>query len=262
MTKILFEVRKYKKMDPVNKVYEILDKYPNGNNMEGFVNNLRTGEYDYILKKDEEIISPETVKTLSPFTQNDLSRDYEKAIKLHQALKIDRMEEATDPRLWSYLSLAVYRDYICERWKLSKNSKDAIKRRLFYISSSTMTNSKHALARLWWSVEMTKGIDPKDEYKYTKQILSSGKSQIMFDLLERRYIYRNKEVIKAYLDFFSMYAPKMSTGENLTKTSGKMVKFLYNHIKNYDIRFWTEKEIKLLLDDFNSIINPKNFLGF
>ena len=39
----------------------------------------------------------------------------------------------------------------------------------------------------------------------------------MFDLIERRYLFRNKTIIKAYLDFFEGFNLKDSTG-----TSSKM----------------------------------------
>ena len=260
MNLIPFEEKKYTAGNlPTKKIYELLTKFSHEKNMELFVNNLRTQEYDEeILLNNKFIVKPEKTKKLRVFNQiDDMSRDFEKAVQLHEDLKINRLEEASDPRLWSYLSLVVYRDYICERWGLKSKGIKVTKNRLFYLSSSTNTNAKHALARLWWSVEMTKGIDSKDEYKYTKQLLREGNSQIMFDLIERRYLFRNKTIIKAYLDFFSLNNPK-----DLTNTSAKMVKFLYNHIKNYDIRFWGEKEVDYLLEDFYSIIKPSNsFFG-
>lgn len=260
MNLIPFEEKKYSAGNfPTKKLYEELSKFSQNKNMELFVNKLRTQEYDEeILLDNKFIIQPEKTKKLRVFNKiDDKSKDFDKAIQLHEDLKINRLEEASDPRLWSYLSLVVYRDYICERWDLKSKGMEVTKNRLFYVSTSTKTNSKHALARLWWSVEMTKGLDSKDEYKYTKQILSPGNSQVMFDLIERRYLFRNKTIIKAYLDFFRLNNPK-----DLTKTSGKMVKFLYNHIKSYDIRFWKEKEVDYLLEDFYSIIKPSgSFFG-
>ena len=144
-----------------------MKKFRNTDNtsMEVFVNKLRTQEYDEeILFNDDYIIQPEETKKLKVFNQiDDPKKDFEKAVQLHQDLDIKRLEEASDPRLWSYLSLVVYRDYICERWDLKSKKKGVLKNRLFYLSSSTSTNAKHALARLWWSVEMTKGIDANDE---------------------------------------------------------------------------------------------------
>ena len=259
MKLIPFEEKKYSSGNsPARKLYNELSKFDDNIPMEFFVNKLRTQEYDDDILLDKTfIIQPEEAKKLSVFHHlDDPKKDIEKAIQLHEDLNISRLEEASDPRLWSYLSLVVYRDYICERWDLKSKKKGVLKNRLFYLSSSTNTNAKHALARLWWSVEMTKGISlKKDEYHYTKLLLKQGNSQIMFDLIERRYLFRNRTIIKAYLDFFEEFKPKDSTG-----TSSKMVKFLYNHIKSYDIRFWSEKEVDYLLEDFYSIIKPNKSL--
>lgn len=260
MKLIPFEEKKYTANNlPARKLYEVLSKFPDDKSMEYFIEKLRTQEYDEeILLDSSNIIQPNQIKELRVFNNiDDNTRDFEKAIQLHEDLAITRLEEASDPRLWSYLSLVVYRDYICERWNLKSKKKGVTKNRLFYISSSTNTNAKHALSRLWWSVEMTKGINSDDEYYYTKLLLKPGNSQIMFDLIERKYLFRNKTIIKAYLDFFEITKPK-----DATDTSSKIVKFLYNHIKSYDIRFWNEKEVDYLLEDFYSIIKPnKSFFN-
>ena len=103
--------------------------------METFVNKLRTQEYDEeILLDNKFLIKPEKTKKLRVFNHiDDKSRDFEKAVQLHEDLKINRLEEASDPRLWSYLSLVVYRDYICERWDLKSKGIKVTKNRLFYL---------------------------------------------------------------------------------------------------------------------------------
>lgn len=258
MTRIPFEVKKYNSENtPSYKIHKALMEHSSKNNAKDFIQSLRMQEFDDVLRDDKFIIAPPEKIELPMFLNCDnADKDVEKAIALHEGLKIQRLEEACDPRLWSYLSLVVYRDYISERWGLDKKKPSVTETRMFYLNSSTNRNAKHALARLWWSVEMTKDLDENDPYAYTRQLLGKGNSQIMFDLIERRYIFRNRDIIKSYLDFFKNHEPK-----EVTETSGKLVKFLYNHIRNFDLRFWSPEEIDNLLLEFYTIIKPKkNFI--
>ena len=259
MNRIPFEVKKYNAENtPSHKIHKVLMGHSNQSNNKDFIQSLRMQKFDDILLDEKFLIAPPDKIDLPKFINSEnADKDVERAINLHEALNIERLEEACDPRLWSYLSLVVYRDYISERWKLDKKKPSVTETRMFYQSSSTNRNAKHALARLWWSVEMTKNLDKDDPYAYTRQLLGKGNSQIMFDLIERRYIFRNRNIIKSYLDFFKNHEPN-----EVTETSGKLVKFLYNHIRNFDLRFWSPKEIDNLLLEFYMIIKPKKNFFF
>jgi hypothetical protein len=56
---------------------------------------------------------------------------------------------ATDPRIWNYLSLFVLRDYTNARWGQSKDSK-----RIFLTRISNERISRHSVSRLFWSAQL------------------------------------------------------------------------------------------------------------
>jgi len=109
---------------------------------------------------------------------------------------------ASNPRLWVYLALVTYREYMESRWPLSDGSglsdeaedasddeveasagaeepgkkSDAWRRRAakrwVFPNASRRALERHGIARLWWAAELTV-IDEPDRYRLTKALTSN-----------------------------------------------------------------------------------------
>lgn len=113
--------------------------------------------------------------------------DVNNAPRVHEYLgEMDRAN-ASDARLWTYLALRSYREYMEERWPLKLNASDTErwKRRArdrWLVHSGSVTRGRlvrHGIARLWWVAHLTykpsdnQGIAKDDAYAYTREVFKS-----------------------------------------------------------------------------------------
>ena len=131
--------------------------------------NLTAGHYDYYLEgKGNVLYHPNNIE-LPRFAEPN--SDLKCAISLYETIPDIRLEEANDPRLWSYLSLYCYRDYCISRGSYGADArKDTIKENMFFTGTSARTNVSNHISRLWWAVHMTLDANENDKYIYTKKI--------------------------------------------------------------------------------------------
>lgn len=237
-------------------LYKKMKEYNRQNKLSDFLKDLRDGAFDETIFSTNKLsaVDPSNNSNIElklPLFHKDVTQfnfkkrnqyDLEFAIQLHSKIKID-LEDAMDPKLWNYLALCVYRDYAIDRWNLYNSSFDNIKKKLFYFNSTAVNNHKHAIARLWWGVQNTFDSEIVDDpYHYTRILLAPGNAQVLFDLMERKYLYNNKVLIKSYLDFTSKHEKK----DQITRFAAK---FILNHLKLHDLSLATKSEIDAFLED-------------
>ena len=114
------------------------------------------------------------------FNQNDIDfinknfqikYDYENALIIYKYLNKISSYEASDKRLWGYLTCCLFKEYTLNRWK-SLQKKDVtystIKSRFFYDGTGLNSRERNSIARLFWGVKNT--IDDKNDdiYHLTK----------------------------------------------------------------------------------------------
>ena len=75
---------------------------------------------------------------------------------------------AADRRLWTYLALATYRDYMEARWSLTdvRNWKARAETRWLMVTATRGRLVRHGIARLWWVASLT--YDPKCQHPLTR----------------------------------------------------------------------------------------------
>lgn len=104
--------------------------------------------------------------------------DSENAILVHQYLgEMDRAN-AADPRLWNYLALVTYREYMEARWPLDGRDgwRNRARDRWLIASPSRGRLIRHGIARLWWVAHLTFDreqrytLSERDPYGYTREI--------------------------------------------------------------------------------------------
>lgn len=145
------------------------------------------------------------IKIDFPELLNEQSSDAENAKRIYEALKNLSIINATDKRLWAYLTHVQYYEYLKNRWKIvsreegdTKNNKDTIKDRYFLAGESSRALCRNAIARLWWGAHLTYDAENENPYEFTEMLFSN--QNIQASLLERNF-GRNKNLLKILLSY-------------------------------------------------------------
>lgn len=109
---------------------------------------------------------------------NKSDDDYKNAIAIYEALPGLSYAQASDTRLWTYLTHGPFFDYVQYRYPLKVNSSH--NERALYVQRHWFINPinwynfirSNAISRLWWMVALS--IDPvvEDKYHLTKELFS------------------------------------------------------------------------------------------
>lgn len=194
--------------------------------------NLATGESlaDY-LKAETDVPADGTLQSTllvsesAPELNTDVSADVDNAIKLYEYLyRLDKTQ-ASDKRLWIYLSHVTFRDYTMGRWGLKQSadeldiSPEAKRKAINYIgerwflSGNARSLRRHSIARLWWAAYLTVApwqkdpeyfgsLENSDKYIYTRVLFST--QDIVQQILERRLGWSDKMLI-AILEYLRQH---------------------------------------------------------
>lgn len=149
------------------------------------------------------------------------SADIDNAIAVHSYYKNLDETQASDPRLWAYLSHVQFRKYTLARWGINsayKDIKNDDKPRIinqlldhWFVSGNDRDLRRHSVARLWWAAHLTYApwdrdpeyfadIKKEDPYYFTRVLLST--QDIYQQVLERAMGRSNRILISllGYLD--------------------------------------------------------------
>ncbi|MER2121019.1 MAG: DUF6339 family protein [Solibacillus sp.] len=169
--------------------------------------------------------------------------DAENAIRLHHSLKNLTPAQATDQRIWTYLTHNVYPDYMAARW-LQKVSKGSLER---YFASTNRLLIRNGIARLWWYGYLTYDENRENPYELTKFALSN--QDIVVSLLERN-LGNSKNLFLKVLDILYNYTniyPTITSSKNITSLS-KYINFcegvtLLDSMSKGDLKYLVDKWI-------------------
>ncbi|TRW25363.1 hypothetical protein FMM05_08650 [Flavobacterium zepuense] len=159
----------------------------------------------FIYDKTQTLMLPNIITAADLADQLDVNDDCKTAILLYEAFKNLEPIQASDERLWTYLTHVDLYSYMIRRWDAVYNSssKDEAKyifEHWFLQSSSQSSLLRHALAGLWWavslSVEENKG---PEKYDLTKILFR----QLDFPTrtLGTYKLGRHKEAVIGILEF-------------------------------------------------------------
>lgn len=163
-----------------------------------------------------------------------VSADIDNAITLYEYYRNLDETQASDPRLWVYLSHVEFRKYALARWGLDgalSDIKDSAEKTKainyllehWFISGNDRDLRRHAIARLWWAAHLTHApweSDPeffgdlknKDPYYYTRVLFS--KQDIYQQVLERG-MGRSNHILISVLDFLGKNEEFTESRENI-----------------------------------------------
>ena len=111
--------------------------------------------------------------------------DAENVRRVYQWLHHVTPVQASDPRLWVYLTHGPYAAYTAARWPIDPESNvaDRIRERYFLEGEGLASLVRNSVARLWWFGYLTRDTQQPDPFELTDVLLSLQDIQMAF--LER-----------------------------------------------------------------------------
>ncbi len=162
------------------------------------------GDFSYDSSKvlhNPHISYPESLN-LIPSTSNKCHFDFENAKQLFDSYKNLTPFQATDIRIWTYMSHVSHMDYIRTRYPIPENDAKAAAKHIeshwFINNLSARRISDHGIARLWWAAKLTYDQQREDPYELTKELF---KMQDFYRTLFGGRLGRSKQFIHAVLEF-------------------------------------------------------------
>lgn len=159
------------------------------------------------------------LKEVSDSSNNDINA----AIALYEAFPELSEAQASDPRLWVYLTHVSLREYVLKRWPVNEsceqvigdsNKKETVINNIlshwFATGGNDRSLRRNAVARLWWAVRLTRApwatdpeffsdiINEKDQYRFTRVLLST---QDTYQQVLERGLGRDNRMLITVLEF-------------------------------------------------------------
>ncbi|MBS1579110.1 MAG: hypothetical protein JST29_05670 [Bacteroidetes bacterium] len=160
----------------------------------------------FVYDKKQVLMLPNVEQTfglLDKLLQN-VNDDCGNAIQIYEAFQKLEPIQASDGRLWVYLSHVDLYLYMVKRWNAvhdntAKGGKEYILEHWFLSSSAQSSLMRHALAGLWWSVYLSVDESKSDKYELTKILFR----QLDFPTrtLGTYKLGRHKEAVIGILEF-------------------------------------------------------------
>jgi|GEM_PF-1218003 len=160
---------------------------------------------------DLDALVSRVVATFEPF---DTGIDVDMAIPLHRALPISR-RVAADRRMWMYLSLVSYPEFVCHRFKAKMGHDGRMRRPKERFLGNPVRN---AFARLWWACELT--CDGGD-YSYTRKMLEVSGFQDNYEAYFGRAFSQYRPAMWAAINVLS--GNSEATVRETTKSLGRVL---------------------------------------
>lgn len=202
-------------------VAELQDKVRSGESLCDYFNRDFDCPTDAVMESPIKV-DPEKLKLKYRGEGESASNDLENAIALYEAFPELTETQASDPRLWAYLTHVTLRDYVFARWPLGGSCEqikgddkqqsmvsDFILSHWFASSGTDRLLRRNAAARLWWPVHLTYApwlrepeffadLETADPYRFTKILLSM--ESIYAEVLERG-LGRDNRILITVLEF-------------------------------------------------------------
>jgi hypothetical protein len=190
------------------------------------VDQYRSNEFVY--DKKQTLMMPNIIKPEGLLDNLNHENDCETAIAIYEAFKNLEPIQASDERLWVYLSHVDLYPYMIKRWDAvhkgtAKNFVDYIDEHWFLKSSAQSNLMRHALAGFWWAVYLSVDENREDKkYELTKILFR----QLDFPTrtLGTYKLGRHKEAVIGILEF-------IQDNEKLfTKNFEDKVRYITKHL--------------------------------
>lgn len=145
------------------------------------------------------------------------NNDLLNSISLYEALELNETQ-ASDPRLWTFLTHNYFWKYMRKRWALENvrkgdNPLGRVVDRYLLLNPRLESLTRNGISRLWWYAHLTKDAIREDPYELTKVLLT--RAEVAVGILERT-IGISKNMRTAILEFLKENQTILSD-EDLTR---------------------------------------------
>lgn len=127
---------------------------------------------------------------MSGYSRYDTAMDSAMVCDFHRSLPISR-RQASDSRLWAWLGIVRYPDFVAWRWKPSLTTEMRTAAR-FYGDRVRQTFS-----RIWWAAELTRG---GDDYTLTDEMFALPGFQDIYEAVFGRAFGNYQPALKAFVE--------------------------------------------------------------
>lgn len=180
-------------------VHKLKNSLTSGNSLEFY----RSREFIYDKKQVLMLPNIELVPDLAD--QLDVKDDFKSAVVLYKAFEKLEPIQASDERLWTYLTHVDLYSYMIKRWGEVYNGKSANPNKYildhWFLSSSAQSSLlRHALAGLWWSVYLSVD-ESKGDDKFSLTKILFRQLDFPTRTLGLYKLGRHKEAVIGILEF-------------------------------------------------------------
>jgi len=181
--------------------------------------------------------------------------DLENSKVIYEAFKTLNETQASDERLWTYLTHVTFWKYMRERWAMEKPAEGKevgrLKDRYFLRNINIESLTRNGISRLWWFPHLTYDEKRSNPYELTEILLS--RADLSTGIVERGF-GSNRNIRTALLEFLKDN-PAISTNEDKTREVYKGLN-LVGGVRN--LPFLEVAELKEVLEQVKASItvNP------
>jgi len=172
--------------------------------------------------------------------------DLENSIILYKALSELNEVQASDERLWAYLTHVHFWAYMQGRWPIENAKKplSRIRERYFLRNLNLESLTRNGLSRLWWYAHLTYDTNRKNKYELLETLLQ--RQDLVVGITERA-LGASKKIRTGLLEYL-LENPSIASNENLTRELIKTLN-LYGGVKMLPLL--EISEIKKVLGSIN-----------
>ena len=157
--------------------------------------------------------------------------------------------QASDSRLWTYLTHITFWDYMQKRWPVKDLKQDKkrnfIKERYLLTTANLRTLTHNGIARLWWFGYLTYDEKRDNPWELTEILLKS--TDLPTSLFERA-LGTDKNIRKGVLEFF-LENPDLITSKDVQEILKKLN--LVGGVKNLPFLDWIQ--IKDIMNELKKV---------
>jgi hypothetical protein len=159
--------------------YAYIEELKNDVTEHGKLDGYIKGEFKYSadeVLENRNIVVPDRIKLTMP--EKGDSHDFENARSIYEAYKKMTRTEASDTRIWTYLSHITFHDYMRKRCPVEawpeegKKKKKYILEHWFLNGLNSRTLTRQNIAMLWWGAHLTYDPQRKNPYELTEELFS------------------------------------------------------------------------------------------
>ncbi len=159
---------------------------------------------DFVYDKKQVLMMPNIARTTGLLSKLKPDNDFETAVQIFEAFRNLETIQASDERLWTYLSHVDLYPYMIKRWDAvhkgtAKDSIDYILEHWFLTSTAQAGLLRHSLSGLWWAVYLS--VDENRKYKYELTKILFRQLDFPTRTLGTYKLGRHKEAIIGILEF-------------------------------------------------------------